>query len=125
MNSRKKKKKKGVLLLEFKTAKTILRKEGRSLSVWRRHTILLDSVMDEGDDARRNIIRDIDGFRICLLGHHGAFLQVSGEKPIGIACKPLLSQPPLQVFRPHPHPIQNPPPHRYDCNGHKDEDLSY
>ncbi|GLT53323.1 hypothetical protein SLA2020_266030 [Shorea laevis] len=65
--------------------------------------------MDDGDDARRNIIREIDGFRICLLGHHGAFLQVSEENPIGIACKPLLPQPPLQVFRPHPHPIQNPP----------------
>ncbi|GLT72870.1 hypothetical protein SLA2020_447670 [Shorea laevis] len=31
----------------------------------------------------------------------------------------LAPQPPLQVFRPHPHPIQNPPGHRYDCNGHK------
>jgi hypothetical protein len=72
--------------------------------------------MDEGQDTRRNIIRESDGFRNCLLGHEGAVLQVSGEKAIGIAGKPLLSQPPLQVFGRHPQPVQNPPPQRKDCN---------
>jgi hypothetical protein len=81
-----------------------------------RRTVSFDSVMDEGQDTRRNIIRESDGFRNCLLGHEGAVLQVSGEKAIGIAGKPLLSQPPLQVFGRHPQPIQNPPPQRKDCN---------
>ena len=68
--------------------------------------------MGDGGDTRGDIIGEIDGFRLCLLVHGGAVLQVSEEEPVGVAGKALLSQPPLQVFGPQPHPVQNPPPQR-------------
>ena len=65
--------------------------------------------MEEGDDTWCNVIGEVDWGRHGLTGHLRALLQISKQKPVGVAGETLLSQAPLQHFRPHPHPSQHCP----------------
>ena len=46
--------------------------------------------MDEGEDTRCNVKGEVDGFRLGLTSHLRALLQVSKQKPVGVAIKTLL-----------------------------------
>nr|WAU86875.1 birch protein [Betula platyphylla] len=76
---------------------------------YERRTIILDILMEEGDDTRCNVIGEVDGLRPCLIGHLGNLLQVSKQKAVGVAGETLVSQGPLQRLWPHPRPSQHSP----------------
>ena len=65
-----------------------------------KHTIIGHNLMDQGEDTWCNVMGEVDGFRLGLTTHLRPLLQVSKQKPVGVAAQTLLSQAPLQLLWP-------------------------